>query len=119
MVVRQGDVFWVDLGRQRGSGPGYRHPYLVIQNNIFNRSAINTVVLCALTSNLARAQAPGNVLLKKGEANLPKRTVANVSQLYTVDRSDLTEKAGTLSPGRVREILDGVKLVLEPRDLEP
>ena len=118
MVIRQGDVFWVDLGRPRGSGPGYRHPYVVVQNNVFNRSRINSVVLCALTSNLRRAEAPGNVLLHKGEANLPKPSVVNVSQVFTVDRSSLTEKIGSLSPERIRQISQGLAAVLEPREID-
>ena len=119
MVINQGDLFWVDLGAPTGSEPGYHHPHVVIQNNVFNRSRINTVVVCALTSNLKRAKAPGNVMLEKGEASLPKQTVVNVSQIFTVDKRDLGEKIGTLSRQRVRQILDGVRLVLEPRELEP
>ena len=118
MVIQQGDVFWVNLEEPRGAEPGYRHPHVVMQNNLFNKSAINTVVLCALTSNLKRAQAPGNVFLAKGEANLPKPCVVNVSQLVTVDKSDLGEKIGSLSKERLRQILEGIKLLLEPRDLE-
>ena len=118
MVINQGDVFWVDLSEPSGSEPGYRHPHVVIQNNVFNRSRINTVVVCALTSNLKRAQAPGNVLLEKREANLPKQSVVNVSQIFTVDKRDLDEKMGTLSRRRVRQILDGVRLVIEPRDID-
>jgi mRNA interferase MazF len=118
MVINQGDVFWVDLSEPSGSEPGYRHPHVVIQNNVFNRSRINTVVVCALTSNLKRAQAPGNVLLEKREANLPKQSVVNVSQIFTVDKRDLDEKIGTLSRRRVRQILDGVRLVIEPRDVD-
>jgi len=118
MVINQGDVFWVDLGEPSGSGPGYRHPHVVIQNNVFNRSRINTVVVCVLTSNLKRAQAPGNVLLEKGEANLPQQSVVNVSQIFTVDKRDLVEKIGTLSRQRVRQILDGLRLLTEPRDIE-
>lgn len=118
MVINQGDIFWVDLGEPSGSEPGYRHPHVVIQNNLFNKSRINTVVVCALTSNLKRAKAPGNVLLAPGEANLPKQSVVNVSQIYTVDKRDLTEKIGTLSSQRIREILDGVYLLLEPRDIK-
>jgi mRNA interferase MazF len=117
-VINQGDVFWVDLGEPSGSGPGYRHPHVVIQNNVFNRSRINTVVVCALTSNLKRAQAPGNVLLEKGEANLPKQSVVNVSQIFTVDKGNLVERMGALSGKRVRQILDGVSLLLEPRDID-
>lgn len=118
MVINQGDVFWIELGEPSGSAPGYRHPHVVVQNNLFNRSRINTVVVCALTSNLKRADAPGNVLLSPGEANLPKRSVVNVSQIFTVDKSDLAEKIGALSRQRVREILDGIQLLLEPREVD-
>jgi mRNA interferase MazF len=118
VVIDQGDVFWVDLGEPSGSEPGYRHPHVVIQNNVFNRSRINTVVVCALTSNLKRAKAPGNVLLEGGEANLPKQSVVNVSHIFTVDKSSLGEKIGALSRRRVRQILDGVRSVIEPRDID-
>lgn len=118
MVIRQGEVYWIELGAPSGSEPGFRHPHVVIQNNLFNRSRINTVVVCALTSNLKRAEAPGNVLLDKDEANLPKRSVVNVSQLFTVDKRELEEKIGTLSAHRVQQIMDGIRLVLEPRDIE-
>lgn len=117
MVIRQGEIYWVDLAEPSGSAPGYRHPHLVIQNNVFNQSRINTVVVCVITSNLKRAAAPGNVLLDEGEGNLPKQSVVNVSQIFTVDKRDLQEKIGILSRKRVHEILDGIKLVLEPRDL--
>ena len=116
--IEQGDVFWIDLGAPRGSEPGYRHPHVVVQNNLFNRSRINTVVVCALTSNLKRAQAPGNVLLREGEAHLPKASVVNVTQVFTVDKRDLDEKIGTLSSSRVQQILAGIQLVLEPRDID-
>jgi mRNA interferase MazF len=118
MVINQGDICWVVLGQPSGSGPGYRHPHVVIQNNLFNQSRIHTVVVCTLTSNLKRAESPGNVLLAKGEANLPKKSVVNVSQIFTVDKSDLTEKIGTLSPTRVAQIVAGVRLLLEPRELK-
>lgn len=118
MVIRQGDVYWIEVGAPLGSEPGFRHPHVVIQNNLFNRSRINTVVVCALTSNLKRADAPGNVPLDKNEANLPKQSVVNVSQLFTVDKRELEEKIGTLSPRRVQQIMAGIRLVLEPRDIE-
>ncbi|MBT9170771.1 MAG: Endoribonuclease MazF6 [Actinobacteria bacterium] len=118
MVINQGDIFWIELGESSGSEPGYMHPHVVVQNNLFNQSRINTLVVCALTSNLKRAEAPGNVLLAPGEANLPKQSVVNVSQIYTVDKRDLVEKIGTLSSKRVREILDGIQLLLEPRDVK-
>ena len=115
MVIEQGEIYWVDLGKPSGSEPGYRHPHIVIQNNLFNTSNINTVVICALTSNVKRAQAPGNVLLNKGEANLPKKSVVNISQIYTVNKSDLIEKIGKVSAKRFNEILEGIKLLTEPR----
>lgn len=107
----------MDLDEPSGSEPGYRHPHVVVQNNVFNQSRIRTVVVCPLTSNLKRADAPGNVLLNEGEGNLPKRSVVNVSQVFTVDKAQLSEYIGSLSPGRVREILDGILLVLEPREV--
>jgi mRNA interferase MazF len=117
MVIEQGEIYWIDLGDPIGSSPGYRHPHVIIQNNIFNQSRINTVVVCVITSNLKRAEAPGNVLLDEGEGNLPKPSVVNVSQIFTVDKNELAEKIGKLSNKRVKEILAGVQLVLEPRDL--
>jgi mRNA interferase MazF len=102
------------LGEPSGSEPGYLHPHVVIQNNVVNRSRINTVIVCGITSNLRLAQAPGNILLKKGEANLPKQSVVNVSRLFSADKRDLFEKIGTLSPKRVRQIIAGLMLLLEP-----
>lgn len=117
-MIRQGDVFWVDLGRPSGAAPGYRHPHVVIQNNLFNRSAISTVIVCALTSNLKRASAPGNVLLASGEANLPKKSVVNVSQVLTIDKAALVKRIGALSYDRIEQVLEGVRLFTEPRDIE-
>jgi mRNA interferase MazF len=113
-MIRQGDVFWVDLPAPRGSGPGFRHPHVIIQNDTFNNTNISTVVTCAITSSLRRAQQPGNVTLAAGEANLPKRSVVNVTQIVTVDRSELGQKIGSLSKQRITEILEGIALVLEP-----
>ena len=89
-----------------------------MQNNVFNASRISTVLVCPLTTNLRRASAPGNVLLMEGEAHLPQQSVVNVSQVFTVNKSDLVEYLGTVSSRRVREILNGITLVLEPRELE-
>src|SRR2546428_11683392 len=118
MVINQGDIYWVDLGDAGGSEPGYLHPHVVIQNNLFNRSSIRTVVVCALTSNLKRAKSPGNVLLEPREGSLPKQSVVNVSQIFTLDREILGERIGSLSRKRIREILDGVRLLTEPRDTD-
>jgi mRNA interferase MazF len=117
-VINQGDIFWIDLDEPVGSGPGYAHPHVVIQNNLFNRSRINTVVVCALSSNLKRGAAPGNVLLDPGEANLPKQSVVIVSQIFTVDKGQLGDLIGALSKTRILQILDGLKLLTEPRELQ-
>ncbi len=117
MVIEQGEIYWVELSAPRGSEPGYRHPHVVIQNNVFNHSKISTVVLCALTSNLKRASAPGNVLLKKGEANLPKKSIVNISQIITVNKSDLVKKIGKLSMKRINEILEGLLILLQPKEI--
>lgn len=118
MVINQGDIFWIELDEPSGSEPGYVHPHVIIQNNLFNRSRINTVVVCVLTSNLRRANSPGNVLLEAGEADLPEQSVVNVSQILTINKSQLGEKIGTLSAERIRQILDGIRLVFEPHEPE-
>jgi mRNA interferase MazF len=115
--IKQGDIFWIDFGEPKGSAPGYRHPCVVIQNNIFNESKIASVVVCALTSNLKRVKAPGNVLIRKGEGNLSKDSVVNISQIVTVDKTDLVEKIGSLSTMKIADIIDGVKLLIEPREV--
>lgn len=116
--IRQGDVYWVDLGAPSGSGPGLLHPHVVVQNDLFNRSNVQTVVVCALTSNLARGGAPGNVTLEEGEAGLSRASIVNITQIFTVDKEDLVERIGTLGPVRLRQVLQGIDLLLEPRNLE-
>ena len=116
MEILQGDIFWIDLGEPVGSEPAYRHPHVVIQSNIFNKSRIHTVVVCALTSNLGRADAPGNVLLDRGEGNLSKQSVVNVTQIYTVDKNVLGPKIGSLSTERMQQIIDGIRLVISRRE---
>ena len=115
MAIAQGDVYWVDLGVPRGSEPGFRNPFVVIQNDAVNVSHIRTVIVCLITSNLQRAKAPGNVLLEKDEANLSMPSVVNVSQIFTIDKDMLDEKIATLEKKRVRQILNGLFLLLEPR----
>jgi mRNA interferase MazF len=118
MVIQQGDVFWLDIGEPFGAEPGWRRPHVVIQNNAFNIGRIQTVVTCAITSNLRLARAPGNVLLHKGEANLPKTSVVNISQIVTVDKRRFIEKVGALSDSRLRNVLAGVRLLIEPVDMK-
>ena len=114
MNIEQGQIYWIDLGKPQGSEPGFIRPYVVIQNNLLNQSAIRTVIVCALTTNLRRAKAIGNILLEVGEAGLPKQSVINVSQLFTVDKSLLTDKIGKLSRERVEQVLAGLSLITKP-----
>ena len=118
MVINQGDIYWIELDEPTGSEPGYSHPHVVVQNNVFNASRINTVIVCALTSNIKRAEAPGNVLLEKGEANLSKQSVVLVSQIFTVDKTQLGEYIGTLSERRIKQIIKGIYLMTEIRNLD-
>ncbi len=107
----------MDLAEPRGSEPGFRRPSVVVQADPFNKSRISTVVVVVLTSNLDLARAPGNVLLPKSATGLPKDSVANVSQLVTVDRSDLDESAtGQLSKPFLDDLDDGLRLVLDLAD---
>jgi mRNA interferase MazF len=112
--IRQGDVFWTNFGPAHGSKTAWARLCVVVQNDLFNHSRINTVVVCALTSNLRRARAPGNVLLEADEGGLVKQSVVMVSQIYTIDKQDLAEKIGWLSKKRIYQIFEGVKLLTEP-----
>jgi len=117
VAINQGDIYVINLGEPSGSEPAYMRPFVIVQNNIFNKSLINTVIVCALTSNLKRASSPGNILLEPGEANLSRQSVINISQLYTVDKKDLMEKIGTLGSARISQIMKSLDLILKPRDI--
>jgi len=108
-VIERGDLFMILPDESRGSVPGHAHPHVVVQENVFNRSRINTVIVCALTSNLQRANEPGNVLLDLGEGNLPKQSVVIVSQISSVDKGQLGRRIGSLSERRVEQILAGLR----------
>jgi mRNA interferase MazF len=109
MNIRRGDIFWVEPDGTGGSVPGVPHPQVVVQDDLFNRSRISTVIVCALTTNLKRAQEPGNVLLEPGEANLTRQSVVVVSQVSSILKSELGEYMGTLSAERVEQILAGIR----------
>lgn len=110
--MQRGEIWWAALPSPSASEPGYKRPLLIIQSDDFNRSKIRTVVAVVITSNLRLASAPGNVLLPRRASGLPKKSVANVSQLITVDKFFLTQKAGNLPPDILREIEAGIRLVL-------
>ncbi len=110
--MQRGEIWWATLRPPRGSEPGYRRPVLVVQGDEFNASKINTVVVITLTSNVALKAAPGNILLSKRSARLPKASVANVSQIMTLDKSFLTERITKLDQSVINEVDDGLRLVL-------
>ena len=109
---RQGDIYWVRFGPSRNSGPSGKRPAIVIQNNLLNRSNTQTTVVTLLTSNIKLSGVPGNVLLKKGAANLPKTSVAVVSQMATVDKNRLIERIGTLGKEELEEVMKGCQMVI-------
>jgi mRNA interferase MazF len=112
VTIGQGDVWWADLPEARSSAPGFRRPVVVVQGDALNRSRIGTVVCVALTSNLRWVTAPGNVLLPARATGLPKESVANVSQLVTLDKADLTERTGKLPRPKLELVLSGIDVVL-------
>jgi mRNA interferase MazF len=109
--IRQGEVWWADLSEPSGSGPGFCRPIIVIQANPFNESRISTVVCIPLTSNLKWATAPGNVMLKKGLTGLAKESVANVSQIISLDKRVLTEKCGRVPGSYFKQLFHGLDIV--------
>ncbi len=111
-MIAQGEVWWADLGDPTGSQPGFRRPVVVVQSDAFNASSLRTAVCVVLTSNVKWAEAPGNVLLPARVTGLPKPSVANVSQLVTLDRSALTDRVGRLSASNLELVLAGIDVVL-------
>ena len=112
MVIHQGDVIWADFRIPAGSAPGFRRPAIVVQSDRFNDSALSTLVVVVITSNLRREMMSGNVRLAKGEANLQKPSVVNVTQVMTIDRSQVLRKLGEVGRTRLKEVMDGIALVL-------
>ena len=108
-TVNQGDLFWIAADESRGSVPGYPHPHVVVQEDVFNHSRIGTVVVCALSSNLSLAPEPGNVLLDAGEGDLARQSVVVVSQVSAIYKARLGERIGALSGERVSQILAGMR----------
>lgn len=107
--INRGDLFWIRPDDSRGPAGAYSHPHVVVQEDAFNHSRITTVVVCALTSNLHRANEPGNVLLDVGEGDLPEQSVVVVSQVSSVEKVCLGERIGALSDERVEQILAGLR----------
>lgn len=110
--MKRGEVWWASLPPPTGSGPGLRRPVLVVQANPFNESRLATVIVAVITSNLSRAEAPGNVRVARAESGLPRPSVVNVSQLFILDRTALTKRVRALPASLMQSVDDGLKLVL-------
>ncbi len=110
--MKRGEVWWADLPEPTASEPGFRRPILILQSDDFNRSRINTIVVAAITSNTKLAAAPGNVSLPKRSVKLGRESVVNVSQIITLDKSFLSKRVGRLPAPKLREVEEGVRLVL-------
>lgn len=111
-MVKRGEVWWAELPEPAASEPGFRRPVLVMQSDDFNRSRLRTTVAVTITSNLALAAAPGNVGLASRESGLPRDSVVNVSQLATLDKTFLSARVGRITDGLLRQVEDGIRLVL-------
>jgi mRNA interferase MazF len=112
MTITRGEIWWADLREPRGSGPGFRRPIVIVQSDKFNQSRINTVIGAIVTTNLDLAKMPGNVLIKKGQGGLKQDSVANVTQVVTIDKNILLERIGSLSSQKLLQIEEGLRLVL-------
>ena len=110
--MKRGEIWWASLGSPKGSGPGFRRPVLVIQSNPFNESRIATVIAAVVTSNLALAEAPGNVLIARNDSGLKAASVINVSQLITIDRGLLTQRIRAVPAALLYQVEEGLRLVL-------
>jgi mRNA interferase MazF len=108
-VIVRGELYWIAPDDARGPVPAYSHPWVVVQDDVFNHSRISTIVVCALSTNLHKATEPGNVLLDAGEGDLPQQSVVVVSQIDAVARSRFGARIGALSQARVEQILDGLR----------
>jgi mRNA interferase MazF len=112
VVIERGEVWWADLGEPDGSEPGYRRPVVIVQSDAFNRSRLRTVIAVVLMTNVRLVEAPGNVLLPAKATGLPRDSVANVSQVITVDRDFLLERAGRIRGQSLKDVDKGLRLVL-------
>ena len=112
MVINRGEIWWTDLPEPTGSSPGYRRPVIIIQSDIFNKANLNTSIVALVTTNLELEKMRGNVLLKKHQSGLPKDSIVNVTQVFTLDKSLLLEFVSALSERKIEQIDKGLSLVI-------
>ncbi|MBA2676393.1 type II toxin-antitoxin system PemK/MazF family toxin [Ramlibacter sp.] len=109
--IRRGEIYWVAPDGTEGSIPGHPHPHVVVQDDVFNDSRIDSVVVCALSSNLKRVAEPGNVLLDAGEGRLEKQSIVIVSQVSSIRKDRLGDRIGCLAPERVEQVIAGLRFL--------
>lgn len=112
MVIQRGEIWWADLEDPAGSGPGFRHPVVVVQSDRFNRTAIRTVIVALITSNMPLGAAPGNLVVTPEQTGLPRVSVINNSQVVTIDKAELSERVGRLPAAQIAALDEGLRLVL-------
>jgi mRNA interferase MazF len=112
MVIKRGEIWWADLPAPTGSSPGFRRPVLIVQSDSFNKTNLNTSIVALITTNLDLGEMKGNVLLKKNQSDLPKDSVLNVTQIFTIDKRLLIEYVGTVSERKMEQIEKGLRLIL-------
>jgi len=112
MVIKRGEIWWADLPEPIGSSPGFSRPVLIVQSDSFNKTNLNTSIVAFITTNLDLAEMKGNVLLKKNQSDLPKDSVLNVTQIFTIDKRLLVEYVGAVSERKMEQVEKGLRLVL-------
>ena len=111
--MERGEIYWVNFGVPIGSEPGYRRPAVILQSNTFNQTRIRTVICVVLTSNLDLLEAPGNILIERVVSGLPKDSVLNISQIYTVDKESVEQKIGRLPESYIHRIDASIRLIMD------
>ena len=111
--MERGEIYWVNFGVPIGSEPGYKRPAVILQSNTFNQTRIRTVICVVLTSNLDLLEAPGNILIERVVSGLPKDSVLNISQIYTVDKQSVEQKIGRLPESYIHRIDASIRLIMD------
>jgi len=111
MIINKGDIYWVKVEDELGKTREITHPHIVLQDSVLNHSRINSIVVCALSTNMKRVNEPGNIILNEGEGNLPKQSIVVVSQVSTAQKVNFSEYIGKLSEERIRQIFSGMRLI--------
>ena len=111
MEIKKGNIYWINFSPATGSELKDMHPAVVVQATHINNTAINTVVVVGITSNIRLKDIKGNVYIKKNHFGLKKDSVINISQIFTVDKIRLEKYIGTLPLPVLEEVYFGLDLL--------